>query len=130
MHGVSFDNGNDIFLGQYYFFKKWGDKENLFVEFYIVSLIEYKVIKIIMEQLNVSMDECVPEADVIDDLGSDSLDIVELVMAMEENFDIEIGDDELKRIRTIQDVFDFIADSMSEREKWGYKPKKVKFIGY
>ncbi len=75
------------------------------------------------------LDECVSNRR-HDDLGSDSLDIVELVMAMEENFDIEIGDDELKRIRTIQDVFDFIADSMSEREKWGYKPKKVKFIGY
>jgi len=77
-----------------------------------VSLIEEKVIKIIMEQLNVAMEECVPEADFIDDLGAESLDIVEMVVAMEKTFDIEIGDNELKKIHTIQDVFDFIVDSI------------------
>ena len=73
-----------------------------------VSLIEGKVIEIIMGQLNVTRKECVPEADFIDDLGADSLDIVELVMAMEENFDIEISDDEIEKIRTIRDVLAFI----------------------
>jgi len=99
-----------------------------------VSLIEEKVIKIVMEQLNVSREECVSEAYFIDDLGADSLDIVELVMAMEENFDIEISEEELKRIRTIQDVVDYIVDSMIdsiiEREERGYKPKKIKFRGH
>jgi len=73
-----------------------------------MSTIEEKVIEIIMEQLDVTKEECVPEAAFIDDLGADSLDIVELVMAMEENFAIEISDDELMKIRTIQDVIDFI----------------------
>jgi len=73
-----------------------------------MSSIEEKVIEIIMEQLDVTKEECVPEAAFIDDLGADSLDIVELVMAMEENFAIEISDDELMKIRTIQDVIDFI----------------------
>ncbi len=70
--------------------------------------IEEKVIEIIMEQLDVTREECVPEAAFIDDLGADSLDIVELVMAMEENFGIEISDDELMKVRTVQDVVDFI----------------------
>jgi acyl carrier protein len=73
-----------------------------------MSAIEEKIIEIIMEQLDVVKEECVPEAAFIDDLGADSLDIVELVMAMEENFGIEISDDELKQIRTIQNVIDFI----------------------
>ena len=73
-----------------------------------MSTIDEKVIEIIMEQLDVTKEECVPEAAFIDDLGADSLDIVELVMAMEENFGIEISDDELMKIRTIQDVIDFI----------------------
>jgi len=110
-------------------FKEWGYKENLLKEHLFVSLIEEKVIKIVVDQLNVSREECVPEADFIDDLGADSLDIVELVMAMEENFDIEISDDELKRIRTIQDVIDYIVDSTIEREEKGYKPQKIKFRG-
>jgi acyl carrier protein len=67
-----------------------------------------KVIEIIMEQLGVTREECVPEASFIDDLGADSLDIVELIMEMEENFDIQISDDELDKIRTIQDVIDFL----------------------
>ncbi len=70
--------------------------------------VEEKVIEIIMEQLDVTREECVPEAAFIDDLGADSLDIVELVMAMEENFGIEISDEELMKVRTIQDVIDFI----------------------
>jgi acyl carrier protein len=69
---------------------------------------EEKIIEIIMEQLDVTKEECVPEAAFIDDLGADSLDIVELVMAMEENFGTEMTDEELMKIRTIQDVIDFI----------------------
>ena len=87
------------------------------MELYIVSLIEEKVIKIIMEQLNVHREKCVPEADFIDDLGADSLDMVDLVVAMEENFDIEISDDELKRTRTIQDVIEHIVDVLRKREE-------------
>ncbi len=71
--------------------------------------IEEKIIEIIMEQLDVSKEECVPEASFMDDLGADSLDIVELIMAMEENFGIEITDDELLKIRTVRDAIDFIV---------------------
>lgn len=71
--------------------------------------IEEKVIEIIMEQLDVTKEECVPEASFMDDLGADSLDIVELIMAMEENFGIEITDDELLKIRTVRDAIEFIV---------------------
>ncbi len=70
--------------------------------------IEEKVIEIIVEQLDVTREECVPEAAFIEDLGADSLDLVELIMAMEENFGIEISDEELQKIRTIQDAINYI----------------------
>jgi acyl carrier protein len=70
--------------------------------------IEEKVIEIIVEQLDVTREECVPEAFFIEDLGADSLDLVELIMAMEENFGIEISDEELQKIRTIQDAINYI----------------------
>ncbi|HEX9156870.1 MAG: acyl carrier protein [Syntrophaceae bacterium] len=70
--------------------------------------IEEKVIEIIVEQLDVTREECVPEASFIEDLGADSLDLVELIMAMEENFGVEIADEELQKIRTIQDAINFI----------------------
>jgi len=70
--------------------------------------LEEKVIDIIVEQLGVSREQCVLEASFIDDLGADSLDIVELIMEMEENFGIQIADEELEQIRTIKDVIDFL----------------------
>ena len=70
--------------------------------------IEEKVIEIIVEQLDVTREECVPEASFIEDLGANSLDLVELIMAMEENFGVEIADEELQKIRTIQDAINFI----------------------
>ena len=70
--------------------------------------LEEKVITIIMEQLDVTKEECRLEASFIDDLGADSLDLVELIMAMEENFGVEIADNELEKIRTIQDAVDFL----------------------
>ncbi len=70
--------------------------------------LEEKVITIIMEQLDVTKEECKLEASFIDDLGADSLDLVELIMAMEENFGVEIADNELEKIRTIQDAVDFL----------------------
>jgi acyl carrier protein len=71
-------------------------------------MLEEKVITLIMEQLDVTKEECKLEASFIDDLGADSLDLVELIMAMEENFGIEIADSELEKIRTIQDAIDFL----------------------
>jgi acyl carrier protein len=61
-----------------------------------------------MEQLDVTREQCKLEASFIDDLGADSLDLVELIMEMEEKFGVEIADEELEKIRTIQDVVDFI----------------------
>lgn len=70
--------------------------------------LEEKVIKLVMEQLDVTREECVLEASFIDDLGADSLDIVELLMEMEEAFGVEIADEELEKIVTIKDVIDFL----------------------
>lgn len=72
--------------------------------------LEEKVITIIMEQLDVTREECVPEASFIDDLGADSLDLVELIMEMEETFDTQIADNELEKIRTIKDVLDYLKN--------------------
>ena len=72
--------------------------------------LEEKVITIIIEQLDVTREECKLEASFIDDLGADSLDLVELIMEMEESFGIEIADNELEKIRTIQDAIDFLRN--------------------
>ena len=70
--------------------------------------LEDRVSAIIVEQLGVTKEDLAPQASFIDDLGADSLDIVELVMAMEEEFDIEIPDDDAEKIQTIQDVISYV----------------------
>jgi acyl carrier protein len=72
--------------------------------------LEEKIISIITEQLDVTREECIPAASFIDDLGADSLDLVELIMEMEETFDIQIADTELEKIRTIKDVLDYLKN--------------------
>lgn len=72
--------------------------------------VEDKVRDIIVEQLGVSPDEVVPEASFIDDLGADSLDIVELVMAIEEEFDLEISDDDAEKMQTIGDAISYVDE--------------------
>jgi len=67
-----------------------------------------KMIDIIVEQLSVDKDKVVSGASFVDDLGADSLDLVELIMAMEEEFDVEIPDEEAEKIATVQDAIDFI----------------------
>ena len=67
-----------------------------------------KVKSIIVEQLGVDEEEVTPDASFVDDLGADSLDTVELVMAFEEAFDVEIPDDEAEKIRTVQDAISYI----------------------
>ena len=69
-----------------------------------------KVKKIIIEQLNVSEDSVTKEATFIDDLGADSLDVVELIMALEEEFDMEIPDADAEKIATVNDVVEYIKD--------------------
>jgi acyl carrier protein len=68
-----------------------------------------KVKQIIVEQLGVDEGEVTPSASFVDDLGADSLDTVELVMAFEEQFDLEIPDEEAEKIRTVQDAIDYIV---------------------
>jgi acyl carrier protein len=75
-----------------------------------MASIEERVRQIIAEQLDESDEEVTPEASFIDDLGADSLDIVELVMAMEETFDIEIPDEDAENIRTVQDAVNYIEE--------------------
>ena len=70
--------------------------------------IEDKVKKIIVEKLSVELEEVVPEASFVDDLGADSLDLVELIMSMEEEFDIDIPDEKAEKLVTVKDAMDYI----------------------
>jgi acyl carrier protein len=70
--------------------------------------VEDKVKKIIAEKLGVDLAEVVPEASFIDDLGADSLDLVELIMSMEEEFDTDISDEDAEKIQTVQDAVNFV----------------------
>lgn len=70
--------------------------------------IEDKVKKIIAEKLSVDLSEVVPEASFVDDLGADSLDLVELIMTMEEEFDIDISDEDAEKLESVKDAIDFI----------------------
>ena len=71
--------------------------------------VESKMIDIIVEQLSVDKEKVVAGASFVDDLGADSLDLVELIMAMEEEFDVEIPDEEAEKITTVQDAIDYVA---------------------
>lgn len=73
--------------------------------------IEERVKKIIVEQLGVKEEDVKPEASFVEDLGADSLDTVELVMALEEEFDIEIPDEEAEKITTIQSAIDYVQNN-------------------
>jgi acyl carrier protein len=76
--------------------------------------VEEKVKKIICEQLGVNEEDVVPEASFVDDLGADSLDQVELIMAMEEEFDVSISDEEAEKIVLVRDVIEYV-----EKDKKG-----------
>jgi acyl carrier protein len=71
---------------------------------------EDKVKKIIAEKLSVDLSEVVPEASFVDDLGADSLDLVELIMTMEEEFDIDISDEDAEKMESVKDAMDYIAN--------------------
>ncbi len=70
--------------------------------------VENKVKKIIAEKLSVDLSDVVPEASFVDDLGADSLDLVELIMSMAEEFDIEISDEDSEKMITVQDAIDYL----------------------
>ena len=72
--------------------------------------VENKIKKIIVDQLGVEADEVKNEASFLDDLGADSLDTVEMVMAFEDEFGVEIPDEEAEKIKTVQDAISYIED--------------------
>lgn len=79
-----------------------------------MSDIAEKVKKIICEQLDVSEADVVPTASFVDDLGADSLDQVELIMAMEEDFEISISDEDAEKIVTVQDAIDYVTKALAK----------------
>ena len=81
-----------------------------------MNKIEERVKKVVVNQLEIKEEEATMEASFIDDLGADSLDTVELVMALEEEFDTEIPDEEAEKIRTIQQAVDYIKQHEVETE--------------
>jgi acyl carrier protein len=78
-----------------------------------MSTIQERVKKIIVEQLGVSGEQVTTETSFVDDLGADSLDTVELVMALEEEFDIEIPDDDAEKIATVNDAVGFVESNIN-----------------
>ncbi len=72
--------------------------------------LEARVTELIVEQLGISTAEAVPGASFLDDLGADSLDIVELVMSLEEEFDLEIPDEDAEKIQTIGDAVTYVKE--------------------
>lgn len=76
--------------------------------------VEEKIKNIVVEQLGVSADEVVPEASFVDDLGADSLDLVELVMVLEEEFGKEIPDEDAEKIQTVQDAINYIKSQTAD----------------
>ena len=75
-----------------------------------------RVKKVVVEQLGVNEDEVTNEASFVDDLGADSLDTVELVMALEEEFDCEIPDEEAEKIATVQQAIDYVSAHISAKD--------------
>ncbi|MFZ3116663.1 MAG: acyl carrier protein [Syntrophales bacterium] len=75
--------------------------------------IEEEIVAVIVEQLDVTREQCIPAASFINDLGADSLDLMELIMKMEERFGVSISDEELQNIRTIKNVIDFIKRTVA-----------------
>ncbi len=78
-----------------------------------MSEVEGKIKKIICEQLDVPEEDVVPEASFVDDLGADSLDQVELIMAMEEEFDVSIPDEDAENIGTVQDAINYVNKAVA-----------------
>ena len=76
--------------------------------------IQEKIIDIISSQLSVPKEKVVPQASFMDDLGADSLDLVELVMAMEEEFGMEIADEDAEKLQTVQDTIDYVKKHLNQ----------------
>ncbi len=80
-----------------------------------MSDVAEKIKKIICEQLDVAETDVVPTASFVDDLGADSLDQVELIMAMEEEFEISISDEDAEKIATVQDAINYITNALASK---------------
>ena len=78
------------------------------------SEMETKLTQIVVDQLGVEADKVVPSAKFVDDLGADSLDLVEMIMALEEEFGVEIPDEDAEKIVSVQDAIDYIAAGKQE----------------
>jgi len=76
--------------------------------------VQEKIIEIISSQLSVPKEKVVPQASFTDDLGADSLDLVELVMAMEEEFGMEIADEDAEKLQTVQDTIDYVKQHLDK----------------
>ncbi|MDH3963489.1 MAG: acyl carrier protein [Deltaproteobacteria bacterium] len=74
--------------------------------------IKNRIVEIIANQLGIEEEDVTAAASVIDDLGADSLDVVELVMALEEEFDLEIPDEKAEKITNVQNIFDYMANAL------------------
>jgi acyl carrier protein len=89
---------------------RFNDSSNFTEEINMSSTeIQDKVKKIIAEKLSVDLAEVKPEASFVDDLGADSLDLVELIMSMEEEFGVDISDEDAEKILTVKDAMDYVA---------------------
>ena len=82
----------------------------------VAENLEERVKKIIVTQLAVDIAEVAPQSQFVQDLGADSLDTVELVMALEEEFDIEIPDEDAEKIKTVGEAVEYIKDKQSKKE--------------
>jgi acyl carrier protein len=82
----------------------------------VMSTVEARVRKIVIEQLGVKEEDLKNNASFVDDLGADSLDTVELVMALEEEFETEIPDEKAEKITTIQEAIDYIESNLNKEE--------------
>ena len=79
-----------------------------------MSTVEERVKKIVAEQLGVKEEEVTNDASFVDDLGADSLDIVEMIMTLEEEFDTEISDEEAEKIQTVQQAIDYVVAKLED----------------
>ena len=77
-----------------------------------VATMKDKIVEIIANQLGIDHGDVTPEASVVDDLGADSLDVVELVMALEEEFNLEIPDEEAEKIKSVNDIFSHMENAL------------------
>ncbi len=77
-----------------------------------LAVMKEKIVEIIANQLGIDRTDVTPESSVVDDLGADSLDVVELIMALEEEFNLEIPDEEAEKIKSVQDIFGHLENAL------------------